>query len=346
MTTPTENRKPVFFFAFANERVEAQRYLRDLPTEMRQIRESFRRAEQQGLCECIFRPNATREEIFEVFRDYRHRVVAFHYGGHANSFQLLLETREGKTAPTDAAGLADFLRQQRGLELVFLNGCSTQQQVERLLEANIPMVVATSQAIDDRVAMTLAAEFYAGLASGATIHGAFAEAVAGVKSEKGDNVRDLYWEGIQDKHDGYTEDRLPWELYIKPGAETAAQWNLPGAVGDPLFSLPVLQPGELPDKPFRHLGWFAREHAEIFFGREHQIRKLYDRVVELNTSPIILLYGQSGVGKSSLLAAGLLPRLEESYDVYYLRRNHEAGLASTLRQAFAPAGSDAPLGAC
>ena len=68
----------------------------------------------------------------------------------------------------------------------------------------------------------------------------------------------------------------------------------------------------------------------IFFGRGDDIRELYQRITTSNAAPIILYYGQSGVGKSSLLAAGLLPRLEQKQVVVYVRRDQVLGLAGTL----------------
>ena len=58
-------------------------------------------------------------------------------------------------------------------------------------------------------------------------------------------------------------------------------------------------------------------------------------VTRPNSTPIVLLYGQSGVGKSSILAAGLIPRLEESHEVCYVRRNEEIGLLASVKQALA-----------
>lgn len=49
--------------------------------------------------------------------------------------------------------------------------------------------------------------------------------------------------------------------------------------------------------------------------------------------PIILFYGQSGVGKSSVLAAGLLPRLVQKQSVIYQRRDQAKGLTATLAAA-------------
>jgi Cdc6-like AAA superfamily ATPase len=75
---------------------------------------------------------------------------------------------------------------------------------------------------------------------------------------------------------------------------------------------------------------YERKHARIFFGRSPKIRALYDKIIKPESPPLILLYGQSGVGKSSLLEAGLLPRLEGSHNVIYKRRNKEKGLLGTL----------------
>ena len=58
----------------------------------------------------------------------------------------------GESAAADAGGLAAFLGQQDGLLLVFLNGCSTQQQTQGLLDANVSAVISTSRVIDDQVA--------------------------------------------------------------------------------------------------------------------------------------------------------------------------------------------------
>ena len=167
---PEKIRKPVILLAFANDRDDTVNYLRNLPEEARQIREPLQRARRDGLCELVELANATADDIFRVFQDpeYRDRIAVFHYGGHANGYQLLLESASGSPHAADAGGLAAFFGQQRGLELVFLNGCSTQQQVQGLLYANVSVVIATSRAIEDQVAMQFSKLFYQGLAGGAS----------------------------------------------------------------------------------------------------------------------------------------------------------------------------------
>ncbi|WP_349817297.1 MULTISPECIES: SUMF1/EgtB/PvdO family nonheme iron enzyme [unclassified Bradyrhizobium] len=99
---------------------------------------------------------------------------------------------------------------------------------------------------------------------------------------------------------------------------------------DPILGLPGLPHQALPAEPFRYLRWYGAEHAEVFFGRSRRLRELYEQVVDNEGPGVILVYGASGVGKSSLLEAGLLPRLRWSYEARAHRR--EAG--KTLLELF------------
>lgn len=64
---------------------------------------------------------------------------------------------------------------------------------------------------------------------------------------------------------------------------------------------------------------FARDDAGVFFGRDREIRELLSLVV---AHRVVLLYAASGAGKSSLLAAGLVPDLEgeEGFEVLPIAR--------------------------
>ena len=58
--------------------------------------------------------------------------------------------------------------------------------------------------------------------------------------------------------------------------------------------------------PFKGLAFYDRADAEYFFGRERLISDLVTRLVE---STLVGILGPSGIGKSSLLRAGVLPAL-------------------------------------
>jgi WD40 repeat protein len=129
---------------------------------------------------------------------------------------------------------------------------------------------------------------------------------------------------------------FPWEF--RPGTELVERWSLPDAAGRPEFGLPPLPEQDLPEQPFRNLGWFTAKEADIFFGRGYQVRELYKQLTDPSGPPILLLYGASGVGKSSLLDAGLVPRLESAgHLVRYRRRDQQKGLVGCLSDALAPA---------
>jgi uncharacterized coiled-coil protein SlyX len=77
------------------------------------------------------------------------------------------------------------------------------------------------------------------------------------------------------------------------------------------FETSALPPPELPQAPYRGIEAFRFIDAPIFCSREQEIRKLI-RYTTIYRG--VLLYGASGVGKSSLINAGLLPELrKESY---------------------------------
>ncbi len=63
---------------------------------------------------------------------------------------------------------------------------------------------------------------------------------------------------------------------------------------------------ELSENPYRGLRAFEREHATLFFGREREVSLLLE---QLRGQPWAVVAGRSGTGKSSLVRAGLAPRV-------------------------------------
>lgn len=63
---------------------------------------------------------------------------------------------------------------------------------------------------------------------------------------------------------------------------------------------------------------FEQEDKFIFFGRDREARDLLSLVIAHN---LVLVYAQSGAGKTSLLNAGLIPLLEENqFEVFPVAR--------------------------
>lgn len=65
---------------------------------------------------------------------------------------------------------------------------------------------------------------------------------------------------------------------------------------------------ELPPRPYPGLRPFAKDEWPIFFGRERMIDEVIERLIHHG---MLVVHGDSGCGKSSLIRAGVLPRLEQ-----------------------------------
>jgi hypothetical protein len=78
-----------------------------------------------------------------------------------------------------------------------------------------------------------------------------------------------------------------------------------------------------PDRPWLGLQHFEEATRDYFFGRDVEQRDLLERVQH---RPLTVLFGQSGLGKTSLLRAGLVPRLSKAgFLPFVLRFSYEEG---------------------
>lgn len=91
--------------------------------------------------------------------------------------------------------------------------------------------------------------------------------------------------------------------------------------------------------PYKGLEAYRLGDAELFYGRDQAIAELLDR---LQRSRLTILHAESGAGKSSMLQAGISPRLlaQGHLPVYLRPYNHPPSLV--IKQAFLPNLSDMP----
>ena len=73
----------------------------------------------------------------------------------------------------------------------------------------------------------------------------------------------------------------------------------------------------LPARPYKFLNYYTREDRAIFFGREADCERLHARLL---SSSMLVVFGKSGVGKTSLLRAGLLSRFQAPQDLVVTQR--------------------------
>lgn len=101
------------------------------------------------------------------------------------------------------------------------------------------------------------------------------------------------------------------------------------------------------DDPWLGLASFTEDLSGSFFGRDEEIETLLEMV---RTEFAVVLFGQSGLGKTSLLQAGLFPRLRSTHFLpVYLRLDHNpewpsltTQMASALETALTAAGIEVP----
>lgn len=211
---------PVILLAYANDR-QGDVFLRGIVEEAKGIQQALQAATN---CQLEVIPNASADDIIAAFNRFRDKVCIFHYAGHAADYGLLLSSKGGTIESVHGNSFAEFLRTQKGLELVFLNGCSSQGNSEALLGANVKNVIATSRAINDEAARDFAEKFYGALASGATIATAYEEAKAAVLMKHNGNSRALIFEEMPDVD--ADEKANPWHLFGTPSTKKLADFNM------------------------------------------------------------------------------------------------------------------------
>jgi hypothetical protein len=116
-----------------------------------------------------------------------------------------------------------------------------------------------------------------------------------------------------------------------------------------------LEPGDSLDwdprrPPFPGFSHFETRDAGIYFGRDHEVRQVIETLTRLQRQGeprLLLLIGSSGSGKSSLIRAGVLPRLGRDPEHWVLvdpfrpGRDSIGELARSLSMAF-PQGPGRP----
>jgi AAA+ ATPase superfamily predicted ATPase len=86
--------------------------------------------------------------------------------------------------------------------------------------------------------------------------------------------------------------------------------------------------------PFKFLDSYNREDRGIFFGRDEEINALYEMIFQ---SSVVLVYGASGTGKTSLINCGLAGKFEP-HDWLALMIRRGNNINDSLEKALKDAG--------
>ncbi len=210
--------RPVVLSYFSQSGDAEKDYLRFLEDEYESIAEAWEQHQIQTGSDRYFevdfpaRGSADGDKVAKDIRDYKNRIILFHFSGHAMSQHLLF-----KDGASNARGLAGLLGEAQNLKLVVLNGCATYDQVKLLFDNNVKIVIATKGKVSDGIAREFADTFYRALSTrDYTIRGAFEHALNELKRKHAglDSLATapIIWRGLVT---GVEEDRDRWELYVK-----------------------------------------------------------------------------------------------------------------------------------
>jgi hypothetical protein len=213
----------VLFFAFANDPANP---LESLKKEADELFRLLSPGQLRGHYVLVFEPFATREKLVQSLTQYKNQIALFHYSGHAGRDALATADELSR-----AEGIAHLLGQCPKLKLAFLNGCSTQGQVNMLWEKGVPGILATSAPVEDATATRFASRFYQALSNQEKLHQAFEQAKGDLlTTTPGLEIQIHRSIGVDTEQAGKAE----WGLFAKEGRDDVLNWQIPTAVAAPI----------------------------------------------------------------------------------------------------------------
>ncbi|HEX8202648.1 MAG TPA: AAA family ATPase, partial [Isosphaeraceae bacterium] len=282
---------------------------RGLPEDQQRRLEGFLRARSLTAIE-------SRDQLAEALEDERPDLM--YWLCHASPSALELGGE-----PIRPADLAEMLQGAAGNRfggLAFLNACQTAEASEEvgsfldaLHEEGFSGIVATEHQTVDTFAHPFGLDFL--------------EAFLDTGEPIGKLLQQLRGRGVP--------LGLLYGTYCPPGlyvrraaaatagpADIAAAPRLAGVALGATAELVATQKRvtPLPEEPYRSLAYYDREHRALFVGRDDDAQR-FALILDDPKTRLLVLHGESGVGKSSFLRAGVIPYLEEECVGYRFLRD-------------------------
>jgi len=288
-----------------------------LDHESRSIRVALERSKLGDRFELITHGAAQPHDLLHALRTLRPTIV--HFSGHGRTGQasptseaanrdvivaredvgspgLYFEGPDGRAKLVSADALATtFKAAGASVRLVVLNACYSELQAAGLLTC-VDCVIGMHGPITDEAAVSFVTGFYGALGDRAPVAAAFEHGRAAIHL------------------DGLTDADRP-QLKVRPGI-------------DPARVIPAAQPRIEIACPYPGMQPYSAEDARHFHGRAPESHKLV-RWLHAGVREIYVI-GDSGCGKSSLIAAGVLPQLTNGFVVRAMRPGAQP--AARLRQ--------------
>jgi hypothetical protein len=285
---------------------------REMDPEQRRRLDDFIRA--RGLS-----PVGSLAELEQELEEGRPQLM--YWLGHAKPEYLLLGDDQIK--PLDLLNLLqgdDDAGRPMGT-LAFLNACQTAESdrsgsfLEALYRCGFSGVIATEQQTLDNFANAFGLDFLEGFL------------------DRGEKIGPLL-RGLRERvplgllYGAY----CPPDIRVRRADEASPRTRIVEGprVSGALLGAPaavVEAPARpLPDQPYRSLLYYDREHRALFAGRDDDVTR-FALMLDQPDTRLLVLQGESGVGKSSFLRAGVIPYLEDECVGYRFLRDRRTAEA-------------------
>lgn len=112
------------------------------------------------------------------------------------------------------------------------------------------------------------------------------------------------------------------------------------SMSSPSGQLSIALPGQaaaIAPRPYKFLDYYTEQDTRFFFGREAEVESISSQILARRS---FILHGRSGVGKSSILRAGVQPRLKDLGHQVFVIRSFTDPLQQMVAALVAEAGSE------
>lgn len=296
--------KPLALLIFGNSEAD---HLKGVTKEREYLPDLFFKKNKEYGYELKVIGYSEKEKILEFIDENAERIFLLYFSGHSSSNQI-----EADDGGIYRAGLVRKISCLDNIKLVFFNGCRNQRIIDELASrTNSINLIGSRDLINDSQAVFFAGTLFKSLiVLGETVGEAFKKSTDNMISVSGD-YRSM--DGV----DSHT--KLPWYAILKDPS-----WTFDYFAGF-CEKIPKLPTGEypFPSKPFKGVLSYNERDAQVFFGRCEEIFKTLEFLKSENK--ILIIQGQSGSGKSSLINAGIFPRVKAlGYSFFKLNiRNYQ-----------------------
>ena len=242
-----------------------------LDEEVREIDEGLRRGNKREQFKLEQKWAVRTRDFYRAILEHRPQIV--HFCGHGTGVDgIVLEDDTGQATLVDLEALSKLFKLFAVKGVECVVLNACYSEVQaQAISQYIKYVIGMNQTIGDKAAVAFAVAFYDALGAGETVEFAF----------------DLGCSQLV----GLKEEQTP---VLKTTSIHPADIQF--------------EAGDIPPNPYLGLSAFGEKDAAFFFGRE----KFTDELFEMaHHQQLVAVIGASGSGKSSVVFAGLIPKLRE-----------------------------------